>query len=137
MIQKYLHSAFQLIDKVNKSKQKFNIKVFRTPKHAYSGREMQFERKENKYCFQATTLVRRGVQTGKELEIKREKEVELKSDGFNLYTQGKNIIQNRISYSDIEEVPPLKIIEGQINMPYRLENNHSSTRIDFTGLYFL
>lgn len=114
MIQKYLHSAFQLIDRVNKSEHNFNIKVFRTPKHAYCGREMQFKKKENKYCFQATTLVRRGVQTGKELEIKRETEVELTSNGFNLYTQGKNIIPNRISYSDIEEVPPLKIIEGQI-----------------------
>ena len=113
-IDKYLTSAFDLIDKVNGTPHNFTIKVFKTPKHAYSGREMQFERKENKYCFQATTLVRSGVQTGKELELKRETEIELTGNGFNLYTQGKNIIPNQISYSDIEEVPPLKIIEGQI-----------------------
>ena len=47
MIQKFLTSVFELIDKVNKSKYTSSIKVFRTPKNAFSSREMLFERKGN------------------------------------------------------------------------------------------
>lgn len=113
-IEKYLAPAFELIDKINTSTHTFAIRVFGTPKHAYNSREMFFERKDDQYCFHTTTLVRKGIQTGKELELKREKEIELSNDNFSLYTQGKNIIPNNISYSDIDEVPPLKITEGQI-----------------------
>lgn len=114
MIQKHLNSAFQLIDNINKSKHSFNIRVLNTPKHAYSGREVLFERKENEYRFHTTTLVRKGLQTGKELKLKRETEIELKNDSLSLYTQGKSFFPKNISYSDIDEIPPMKIIEGQI-----------------------
>lgn len=113
-MEKYLAPTFDLIEEVNGAKHELEMRVFGTPKHAFSGRKLSFERKDDTYRFHTTTLVRSGVQTGKELEVKRKKEVELSNANLQLFTQGKNIIPNHISYSDIEDVPPLKIIEGQI-----------------------
>ena len=112
MIQKQLQPSIDLMDKINNSTHDFNIKVSRTKNHPFNERDLTFVRKNNAYTFHTTTKIRKGIQKNNELDVKRETEIKLFSNSFSLYSTGKHLILNRISYPDIDDVPLLKKAEG-------------------------
>ncbi|MFX7476271.1 hypothetical protein ABTJ13_19175, partial [Acinetobacter baumannii] len=91
--------------------------VGKIKKHAFNDREFNFSKVNDSYAFSTTTLIRKGVQTDKEIEVKRETEVKLINDERQLFTKGKYIIPSKISYPGFEDLdsPPIKYIEGNIN----------------------
>lgn len=113
---KYLSDTLKLIKDISKE-QKFKIKVGKIKNHAFNDREFNFSKVNDSYAFNTTTLIRKGVQTDKEIEIKRETEVKLTNDERQLFTKGKYIIPSKISYPGFEDPdsPPIKYIEGNIN----------------------
>lgn len=113
---KYLSDTLKLIEDIAKE-QKFKVTVGKTKGHAFNNREFNFSKANDSYSFNTTTLIRKGVQTDKEIEVKRETEVKLVSEERQLFTKGKYIIPSKISYPGFEdpESLPIKYIEGSIN----------------------
>lgn len=110
---KYLADTFKFIDD-NTLTQKFNVKVGRTKNHAFNNRELTFSKNNDKYSFSIMTLISKGVQTDKELEVNRETQVELSNSERTIFTKGKNIIPSRISYPDFDNLSLEKLTEGEI-----------------------
>jgi len=150
---KFLSATLKLLEDISKE-QKFKVKVGATKYHAFNDREFNFSKQEDSYLFNTTTLIRKGVQTGKELEVKRETEVRLINEDRQLYTKGKYIIPSKISYPGFEDInsPLEKYIEGSINSVstknkkfynnercYRIilpVNREINLRGDFTGWHY-
>ncbi|ABG60185.1 hypothetical protein [Cytophaga hutchinsonii] len=150
---KYLSDTLKLIEDIGKE-QKFKVKVGKTKNHAFNNREFNFSKAKDSYFFNTTTLIRKGVQTDKEIEVKRETEVKLVNDERQLFTKGKYIIPSKISYLDFDDPDglPIKHIEGSINSIstknksyykkqrcYRIilpVNHEINLRGDFTGWHY-
>src|ERR1035437_4411214 len=111
---KYLSETFKYIDDNSKT-QKFKVKVGRTKNHPYNNRELTFSKTSDNYSFIITTVIRKGIQTDKELEINKETEVQLSNEGRTIFTKGKYIIPSSISYPDFENFSLEKLVEGGIN----------------------
>lgn len=113
---KYLCETLKLIEDISID-QKLKVKVGRTKNHAFNDRVFNFSKGKNSYCFNTTTLIKKGVQTDKEIEVKRETEVKLFNDERQFFTKGKFIIPSKISYPGFGDPnsQPLKYIEGSIN----------------------
>lgn len=113
---KYLSDTLKLIEDISKE-QKFKVKVGKTKNHPFNNREFNFSKTNDSYAFNTTTLISKGIQTDKEIEVKRETEVKLTNDERQLFTKGKYIIPSKISYPGFEDPdsPPIKYIEGNIN----------------------
>ncbi len=112
------------------------MKVGRTKNHAFNNRELTFSKNNDTYSFSITTLIRKGVQTDKELEVNRETQVELSnSETNNFHKKGKNIIPSSISYPDFDNLSLEKLTEGEITS---ISTKHLIFIIstDVTGLSF-
>ena len=129
---KLLTETFRYIDNTSKT-QNFKVKVGRTKNHAYNNRELTFSKTEDKYSFSITTLIRRGVQTDKELEINKETEVQLRNDERIIFSKGKYIIPSSISYPDLDSLSLEKLVKGGINAisskPFSFYNKQRCFRI--------
>lgn len=110
---KFLVDTFKFIAD-NSQTQKFNVKVMRTKNHTFNNRELSISKTNDKYSFRITTLIRKGVQTDKELEVNRETQVQFSNQERTIFTKGKNIIPSRISYPDFDNLSLEKLIEGEI-----------------------
>src|SRR4051812_44890567 len=98
-INKYLTETLKYLTEASQS-QIFTAKVGRSKNHAFNNRELSFSREKDKYSFSITTIIKKGVQTEKELEINRETEVQFYNQERIIFTKGKNIIISKITYPD-------------------------------------
>lgn len=115
-IDKDLSETIKLMEEISKE-QKFKVRVGRSKNHAFNDREFNFSKANDSYTFNTTTIIRNGIQTDKEIEVKRETEVKLINSERQLFTKGKYIIPSNISYPGFDDFtsPPEKHIEGSIH----------------------
>ena len=88
---KFLAETFKYISYYSQT-QKFKVKVGRTKNHPYNDRELTFSKINDNYSFSINTLIPKGVQTDKELEINRETEVQFSNTERTIVTKGKYVI---------------------------------------------
>ena len=110
---KYLDKSFKYIDEITKL-HTYKLCVGKTKSHSFNNRDLHLEKNDENFIFSISTLIKPGVQNGKELKVNRNTEIELKSKPVSLYLKGKNFIINRISFPDFEAEPLEKRMEGQL-----------------------
>lgn len=127
IINKYLQSSFHLIHQIENNRN-FTIKVGRTNSHAFNGRSLKFSRSDNKYTFETTTKILKGVQTHREFDINDNTQIELSDKNLKLFTEGKNFFLNHISYPDFNSPKPIseKMVKGEITSLSNKRNSYYS-----------
>lgn len=68
---KYLSETLKLIETIS-SPHQFVVQVGRTKKHAFNGRALTLSKVDNAYKYSINTIVPKGLQTDRELEVNRE-----------------------------------------------------------------
>lgn len=113
-IDKTIAPAFALIDSLNKTR-KYKVSVGNVATHPFSGRSLDLKKNNNGYQFKTVTLVRRGVQSYKEFEIRRTTELKLSNSKLNLFLQGSDVLINNISYPNFSDpnAVPTKLVRGE------------------------
>ena len=86
-ILKYLSESLNLLAEISKE-QAFSINVVRTKDHALNNRLISIKKIDNKYQFNTTSLIRKGLQTGNEINIRRETEVRFTNNNKSIYSKG-------------------------------------------------
>lgn len=113
LTQKYLAETINLVNNVT-APQDFIVKVGKSTKHSFNERSISLSNKNNKNSFLITTVIKKGVQNNKEIEVGREVQVKLKNEKQNIFTKGKYIIPHNISYPDFLNDSLEKQISGEI-----------------------
>ncbi|MBN8642887.1 MAG: hypothetical protein J0L86_13830 [Flavobacteriales bacterium] len=91
-IEPSLERILELINPAN-----FRVKA---KNHHLNDRIFELEKGERQFNFCSSSKILKGIQTHKELNFDSKEIVELKKENFSLFTLGKYILLNKISYDD-------------------------------------
>lgn len=152
-IKKYLIESIHFINKINEAKD-LTIKVGKTKAHTFNNRQLKFSKILGSYSFSTTTIIQKGIQRERELEVNRETEIEFINESLKLYTKGKYFHVNHVDYDDFNPIisnekkisGTITSISNQKKGFYKKERKYRailplkhkvSLRGDFTGWGFL
>ncbi len=108
-IRKQLFDSFELLFDLNKPKEY----IINLPSHALHSRKIVIEKSERQFNFQTDSVIPKGVQRHKELQVSGKK-IFLSEEGkeSKIFIEGKHFLLNNIGY-DFDN--SLKLLSGSIN----------------------
>lgn len=92
--------------------QSYIAKVNSKTAHSFNGRDFECSHDGQRINFHASTLVRSGLQTHKEIKLRNETEIKFVNAERELFVKGKYLLPSSISFDDSDINEPKKLIKG-------------------------